>query len=147
MKTFAEFYIRPAEGEITDLNDVRDGENHFVRLALGQSIKYNVDKGTTEEILTSNSRVMHVFTEIVETEAVSFDLESGKANSLYTAFNNQLVDVCIRSTQLGSLSPFFMGTKAFCKIEAKTEGVSTITISTKIETNDASDIMTFYSAV
>lgn len=144
MKTFAEFYIRPTGTPITDLNDVKDGVNDFVRLALIKSIKYTIDKGTVEEILTPNSQVMHVFTEVCETEAVSFDLESGKANSLFTAFNNQIVDVCIRSTQIGSISPFFTGTKAVCKLEAKTEGVSTITISTKIETADAADVVTLF---
>jgi hypothetical protein len=140
MKTYYDVYIRQATGTgITDLNDVLDGENDFIRLGLIDEMpKIIIDKKETKVL---NQGKEHVFTEQITSEAISFDVKDGKA---FGAFNNQLVDVCLKSTQLGSTSPFIEGVKATVKVEMLSAELSKVTISTSIETEDASDVISFH---
>jgi len=143
MKHFYDVYIRQATGTgITDLNDVLDGENDFIRLGLIDEMpKIIIDKKETKVL---NQGKEHVFTEQITSEAISFDVKSHKASGAYLLFNNQLVDVCLKSTQLGSTSPFIEGVKATVKVEMLSRELSKVTISTAIETEDASEVISFY---
>ena len=143
MKHFYDVYIRQATGTgITDLNDVLDGENDFIRLGLIDEMpKIIIDKKETKVL---NQGKEHVFTEQITSEAISFDVKSYKASGAYLLFNNQLVDVCLKSTQLGSTSPFIEGVKATVKVEMLSRELSKVTISTAIETEDASEVISFY---
>jgi len=143
MKHFYDVYIRQATGTgITDLNDVLDGENDFIRLGLIDEMpKIIIDKKETKVL---NQGKEHVFTEQITSEAISFDVKSNKASGAYLLFNNQLVDVCLKSTQLGSTSPFIEGVKATVKVEMLSRELSKVTISTAIETEDASEVISFY---
>lgn len=143
MKHFYDVYIRQATGTgITDLNDVLDGKNGFVRLALVDEMpKIVVDK---KEVKVLNQGKEHVFTETVTSEAISFNVKEGNAQGAFMLFNNQLVDICLKSIQLGATCPFLEGTKATIKIEMMSAELSKITISTAIETEDASDVISFY---
>ncbi|HQB09114.1 MAG TPA: hypothetical protein PLW37_04535 [bacterium] len=143
MKHFYDVYIRQATGTgIKDLNDVLDGENSFIRFGLVDELpKIVIDKKETKVL---NQGKEHVFTEQVTSEAISFNVKEGNAGVAYVKFNNKLVDVCLKSTQLGSTSPFIEGTKATIKIEMMSRELSKVTISTAIETEDASDVISFY---
>lgn len=143
MKTYYDVYIRQATGTgITDLNDVLDGENDFIRLGLIDEMpKIIIDKKETKVL---NQGKEHVFTEQITSEAISFDVKDGKAFGAFLLFNNQLVDVCLKSTQLGSTSPFIEGVKATVKVEMLSAELSKVTISTSIETEDASDVISFH---
>ena len=143
MKHFYDVYIRQATGTgITDLNDVLDGKNGFVRLALVDEMpKIIVDKKETKVL---NQGKEHVFTETVTSEAISFNVKDGNAQGAFVLFNNQLVDICLKSIQLGAICPFIEGTKATIKVEMLSAELSKITISTAIETEDASDVISFY---
>ena len=146
MKTYYDVYIRQATGTgITDLNDVLDGENDFIRLGLIDEMpKIIIDKKETKVL---NQGKEHVFTEQITSEAISFDVKDGKAFGAFLLFNNQLVDVCLKSTQLGSTSPFIEGVKATVKVEMLSAELSKVTISTSIETEDASDVISFHEVV
>lgn len=143
MKTYYDVYIRQATGTgITDLNDVLDGKNSFIRLGLVDEMpKIVIDKKETKVL---NQGKEHVFTEQITSEAITFDIKAGKAFGAYLLFNSQLVDICFKSTQIGSTSPFIEGVKATVKVEMLSRELSKVTISTAIEIEDASDIISFY---
>lgn len=142
MKHFYDVYIRQATGTgITDLNDVLDGENGFKRLALVDEMpKIIVDKKETKVL---NQGKEHVFTEIVTSEAISFNVKDGNAQGAYMLFNNQLVDICLKSIQVGAISPFIENTKATVKVEMMSRELSKVTITTAIEVEDASEVISF----
>jgi len=142
MKHFYDVYIRQATGTgIKDLNDVLDGENGFVRLALVDEMpKITVDK---KEVKVLNQGKEHVFTETVTSDAISFNVKNGNAQSAFVLFNNQLVDICLKSIAIGSVCPFIEGTKATIKVEMMSRELSKVTISTAIEVEDASEVISF----
>jgi len=143
MKTYYDVYIRQATGTgITDLNDVLDGENDFIRLGLVDEMpKIIIDKKETKVL---NQGKEHVFTEQITSEAISFDVSNGNASDIYDRFNNKYIDLCLKSTQIGSTSPFIEGVKATVKVEMLSRELSKVTISTAIEIEDASDVISFH---
>ncbi len=144
MKSFFELYIRISYGEdIVDLNDVLDGENGFERIILvDKEPKTTIDKAT-EEVLSTG--VSHVFTEKVESEFGSFDFASGRANEIFTEYNNKICDICFKSSAVGSISTFVKGVRAAIKINGNAGQLSKVTITGYTECDDASDHVSFFA--
>lgn len=137
-------YIRPTEGIITDLNEVIDGENHFVRIGMCYNQQFEIDRKDVEEIDIETGKVDHVFTEQVSFSSGSFNFDDGIAEHLYTDYNGKDCDVCLKTIESGQSAIFMTNIRAAIKSKASGKDKSDITISGKKVVRDASEIVSFW---